>query len=92
MTKTEFIQIAKSYNLSIGQSIMGPVARYNHQTVMVLWENSLNPALNSVIIFEPERLNISNISTLYKHLPNIIKYFKEKQVQEKLNKIKADFV
>lgn len=92
MTKTEFIQIAKSYNLSIGLSVMGPVARYNHQIVMLLWENSLNPALNSVIIFEPKRLNISNISTLYKHLPNTIKYLKEKQVQEKLNQIKADFV
>lgn len=91
MTKTEFFQIAKSYNLSIVQSIMGPVALYNNKTVMHLWENSINPALNSVIIFEPERLNISNISTLAKQLPNVIKYFKEKQVQEKLQQIKQDF-
>ena len=61
MTKAEFIKIAKSFNLTIGLSHMGPVALYNHKTVMLLWENSLNPTLNSAIIFEPKRLKVSPI-------------------------------
>ena len=88
MTRDEFRQVAKSYNLTIHESIFGPQAYLNDDIVAALW---VNHKLGYATVFEPKRRDITKLENLSKYLPLAIKYLKELQVQEKLQQINQDF-
>jgi hypothetical protein len=92
MTRDEFRQIAKSFNLSIHESIFGPQAYLNDDIVAALWVVNIKSSKQSyATVFEPKRRDITKLETLSKYLPLAIKSLKEKQVLIKLQQINQDF-
>ena len=91
MTRNEFRQLAKSYNLTIHESVFGPQAYLNHDIVAALWVNPKSSKRSYVTVFEPKRRDIIKLETLSKYFPLAIKSLKEKQILIKLQQIKQDF-
>ena len=93
MTKAEFVQIAKSYNLSIQDSIFGPQACLNNDLVAALWIIKTPEAsnINYATVYYPKRRDIVKLETLSKYIPIAIKSLKEQYIKAKLNQIKQDF-
>lgn len=91
MTRDEFRQIAKSFNLSIHESIFGPQAYLNDDIVAALWVHPKSSKQSYATVFDPKRRDITKLETLSKYLPISIKYLKELKVQEKLQQINQDF-
>ena len=88
MTRNEFRQLAKSFNLTIHESIFGPQAYLNSDIVAALW---VSKQYNYATVFEPKRRDITKLETLSKYLPLAIKSLKEKQVLIRLEQINKDF-